>query len=157
MKTKKIASLLFTVILALTTFANSACGNDVKDSAVDLEIYCTDAGYKTEWVSDIIDLFKQQAWVKEKYPDAVLIMLLPPSYKTQEERLRGRGTETEEKILARLEQTKNEVVKACDYDYIVYNRDGESVKCAEDILAIVRAEHLASARNPKAAVNYFAN
>lgn len=95
--------------------------------------------------------------VKEKYPDAVLIMLLPPSYKVQEERLRGRATETEEKILERLKQTKNEVAKVSKYDYIVYNNDGESDKCAEDILAIVRAEQLASRRNPKAEINYFAN
>lgn len=95
--------------------------------------------------------------IKSKYPDAVLIMLLPPSYKVQEERLRGRGTEPENKILERLEQTKNEVVKASEYDYVVYNYDGEMDKCAEDILSIVRAEQLASARNPKAAVNYFAD
>ena len=95
--------------------------------------------------------------IKEKYPDAVLIMLLPPSYRVQEDRLRGRGTETEKKILERLEQTKNEVVKASEYDYIVYNRDGESDKCAEDILAIVRAEQLTADRNPMAAVNYFAD
>ena len=95
--------------------------------------------------------------VKSKYPDAVLIMLLPPSYRVQEDRLRGRGTETEQKILERLEQTKNEVVKASEYDYIVYNRDGESDKCAEDILAIVRAEQLTSERNPMAAINYFAD
>lgn len=95
--------------------------------------------------------------VKKKYPDAVLVMLLPPSYKVQEERLRGRGTETEEKILARLEQAKNEVKKASEYDYIVYNYDGKSDKCAEDILAIVRAEQLSSARNPQASTDYFAN
>ena len=41
--------------------------------------------------------------VKRRFPDAVLIMLLPPSYEVQEQRLRGRATETEEKILARLE------------------------------------------------------
>lgn len=74
MKTKKIANLLLAVILTLTTFANSACGNEAKDSATDLEIYCTDAGYKTEWVSDIIDLFKQQAWVKEKYPELTVTL-----------------------------------------------------------------------------------
>lgn len=95
--------------------------------------------------------------VKSKYPNAVLIMLLPPSYKVQEERLRGRGTETEQKILERLEQTKNEVVKSSEYDYIVYNHDGASDKCAEDILAIVRAEQLTAERNPMAAVNYFAD
>ena len=95
--------------------------------------------------------------IKSKYPDAVLIMLLPPSYKVQEERLRGRGTESEEKILERLNQTKNEVVLASKYDYIVYNHDGASDKCAEDILAIVRANRLASKRNPQAAANYFSN
>lgn len=95
--------------------------------------------------------------IKSKYPDAVLIMLLPPSYKVQEDRLRGRGTESEEKILERLNQTKNEVVLASKYDYIVYNHDGASDKCAEDILAIVRANRLASKRNPQAAADYFAN
>ena len=95
--------------------------------------------------------------IKSKYPDAVLIMLLPPSYKVQEERLRGRGTESEEKILQRLNQTKNEVLLASKYDYIVYNHDGASDKCAEDILAIVRANQLSSKRNPQAADNYFAN
>ena len=40
--------------------------------------------------------------VKEKYPDAVPIMLLPPTFATQEARLRGRATETEEKILKSL-------------------------------------------------------
>ena len=95
--------------------------------------------------------------VKKKFPDAVLIMLLPPSYKVQEERLRGRGTETEEKILARLEQTKNEVVKANEYDYVVYNYDNMADECAEDILAIVRAEQSATKRHPNTAADYFAN
>ena len=36
--------------------------------------------------------------VKRLYPEAVLIMLLPPSFAVQEARLRGRGTETEEVI-----------------------------------------------------------
>ena len=35
--------------------------------------------------------------VKTRYPEAVLIMLLPPSFKVQEQRLRGRGTETEQR------------------------------------------------------------
>jgi hypothetical protein len=33
--------------------------------------------------------------VKKIFPDAVLIMLIPPTFAIQEERLRGRGTETE--------------------------------------------------------------
>ncbi len=95
--------------------------------------------------------------VKEKYPDAVLIMLLPPSFAIQEERLRGRATEDEPTIQKRLQQTKAEVPHFAEYDYIVYNYDGCSDKAAGDILAIVRAEQLSSARNPKTADLYFAN
>ena len=47
--------------------------------------------------------------IKAKYPDAVSVLLLPPSFAEQEARLRGRGTETEDKILARLERTKEEL------------------------------------------------
>ena len=95
--------------------------------------------------------------IKAKRPDAVLIMLLPPSFKKQEERLRGRATETEEKILSRLEQTKKEVPLAPKYDYVVYNYDNRSEDCANDILAIVRAEALASKRHPDTAEKYFAD
>lgn len=47
--------------------------------------------------------------VKRIFPDAVLIMLIPPTYAIQEERLRGRGTETEEVIRKRLEKAKREI------------------------------------------------
>ena len=93
--------------------------------------------------------------VKNRYPEAVLILLLPPSYEVQEQRLRGRATETEEKILARLEQTKFEVRRVNEYDYIVYNCDGGAGECACDIQTIVRAECLAAKRRPNAASDYF--
>lgn len=93
--------------------------------------------------------------IKKLFPKAVLIMLLPPSFAIQESRLRGRGTESEEKILARLEQTKAELSKLDCYDYIVYNEDGESKKSTDDIVAIVRAEKLKSQRSPLAAKKYF--
>ena len=93
--------------------------------------------------------------VKAKYPDAVLIMLLPPTFKTQEYRLRSRGTETEEKILARLERTKEELCDIDAYDYIVYNYDGRDKEAAEQILAIVSAEKSAMKRNADAKQKYF--
>ena len=95
--------------------------------------------------------------IRAKYPDAVLIMLLPPSFAEQERRLRSRGTETEEVIEKRLTQTKNELPFADRYDYIVYNRTGEAEEAAKDILAIVRAEKCAIRRNPNIAKRYFAN
>ena len=95
--------------------------------------------------------------VKERCPEAVFIMLLPPSFAVQEERLRGRGTETEEKIQKRLNQTVNEIPYANKYDYIVFNPDGKSKEAAEDIFAIVRAEKLASKRHVDVITKYFEN
>lgn len=95
--------------------------------------------------------------VKKIFPEAVLIMLIPPTYAIQEERLRGRATETEDVILKRLEKTKREIEQLDAYDYIVYNYNGGSAVAADDIKAIVRAEKLARHRQPDAAKKYFEN
>ena len=93
--------------------------------------------------------------VKAKYPEAVLIMLLPPSFRVQEQRLRGRGTETEEKILERLERTRAEINQSDFYDYAVYNYDGADKIAANEIYAIVTAERLAMRRNGHVSDTYF--
>jgi guanylate kinase len=93
--------------------------------------------------------------VKRIFPDAVLIMLIPPTFAIQEERLRGRGTETEDVILARLEKAKREIDQLDAYDYIVYNYNGGSAVAADDIKAIVRAEKLTRHRQPDAKNKYF--
>ena len=95
--------------------------------------------------------------VKRIFPEAVLIMLIPPTFAIQEERLRGRATETEEVILKRLEKAKREIEQIDAYDYIVYNYNGGSAVAADDIKAIVRAEKLAQHRQPDAAKKYFEN
>ena len=93
--------------------------------------------------------------VKRQYPDAVAIMLLPPSFAKQEERLRGRGTETEEKIRARLARTHEELDVVGKYDYVIYNRDGKIGAAVEDIFAIVRAERNRVTRGGNIAEQYF--
>ena len=93
--------------------------------------------------------------IKKKFPEAVLIMLLPPTYAEQEKRLRGRGTETEDKILARLAQAKVEVQLLPEYDYVVYNLDGGAEDCAKQIHAIVYAEQFRTSRDPDAIPRFF--
>ena len=78
--------------------------------------------------------------VKKKFPDSVLILLLPPDYKTLEARLRGRGTETDDVIKARLEQSKNEVAHFDKYDYVVINQNEGAKSAALDILNITKSE-----------------
>ena len=95
--------------------------------------------------------------VKKIFPEAVLIMLIPPTFSIQEERLRGRATETEDVIVKRLEKAKREIEQIDAYDYIVYNYNGGSAVAADDIKAIVRAEKLAQHRQPDAAKKYFEN
>ena len=91
--------------------------------------------------------------VKRIYPEAVLIMLLPPNFSEQERRLRGRGTENEEVIRGRLERTHTEMKYLPRYDYVVYNREIKT--CAEEILSIVHAERCAIKRHADAAKRYF--
>jgi len=54
-------------------------------------------------------------------PEAVTVFLVPPSFEELERRLRGRGTETEEKIRQRLKTAEYEMTLAPDYDHIVVN------------------------------------
>ena len=93
--------------------------------------------------------------VKRICPEAVLIMLLPPSYAVQEQRLRGRATETEEVIQRRLERTKEEMEFLQHYDYVVYNNDNCADACADRIRAIVQAEKSSMRRNPDAKSIFF--
>ena len=93
--------------------------------------------------------------VKKTYPEAVTIMLLPPSFAEQEKRLRGRGTETEEKIQKRLNQTRRELKQLKHYDYVVYNMDGGVSAAVEQIRTILAAERLAMHRHADVEAKYF--
>ena len=59
--------------------------------------------------------------VMKSMPECVSVFILPPSFEELEHRLRGRGTETEEKIRERLETAKRELPYAPQYDYRIVN------------------------------------
>ena len=77
------------------------------------------------------------AQVLAKRPDAVSVFFCPPSLAELERRLRGRGTDTEEKIRGRLETARREYARAKDYEYIVVNDDAD--KAAAELDAIITA------------------
>ncbi|MEB3315920.1 MAG: guanylate kinase [Candidatus Melainabacteria bacterium] len=63
--------------------------------------------------------------VKEKFPEALMIFLLPPSIDELEARLRKRATEPEEKILLRLAKARDEMKYINDFDFSVINDSAE--------------------------------
>jgi guanylate kinase len=63
------------------------------------------------------------AQVRRQCPDQVSVFLRTSSPAVYEERLRKRGTETEEKIWARVAAAQRELAGAADYDYQVINDD----------------------------------
>ena len=83
--------------------------------------------------------------IKEQYPDAVLLFIMPPSAVELKKRLTGRGTETEEVIAQRLKRAKEESVGIEKYDYIVVNDDLD--ECVEQVHDIISAAHMAPSRN----------
>ena len=93
--------------------------------------------------------------IKRLRPDAVAIMLLPPSFAVLEQRLRGRGTETEEVILKRLARSREELGLIDLYDYVVYNQDNGAEACAEEIKRIVASEKCAVRRDPDIKRRFF--
>lgn len=61
--------------------------------------------------------------VREKFPEAVLIFVAPPSLEELERRLRKRGRDSEEAIQLRLENARREMEYIPRYDYVVVNDD----------------------------------
>ncbi len=77
--------------------------------------------------------------VKAKMPEAISVFIAPPDWETLEKRLRGRGTESEEKVLLRLQAAKRELDASGAYDYIVVNNTVSDA--AEDLMKIMDRSH----------------
>ncbi|MBE5880831.1 MAG: guanylate kinase [Lachnospiraceae bacterium] len=77
--------------------------------------------------------------VKEIYPQALLLFVMPPSAGELYRRLKGRGTETDEVIAKRMSRAVEESEGIDTYDYIVVNDKLED--CIAQINAIVGAAH----------------
>ena len=76
--------------------------------------------------------------IHKKRPDAVMVFVAPPSMEELERRLRGRGTETEDKIRSRMETAEHEMTYVPQFDYVIVNDDLDLA--VRDLLAIFAAE-----------------
>jgi guanylate kinase len=71
--------------------------------------------------------------------DAISVFVLPPSYEVLAQRIRDRGTDTEETIKRRLHNALHEMRQYGSYQYIVVNDDLDEARAA--VLGIYRAAH----------------
>ncbi len=77
--------------------------------------------------------------IQRRYPEAVLVFVLPPTLAELERRLRERGTESEDSIRRRMLAARSEVEHgARAYDYLVVNDQVD--RAYQELEAIVRAE-----------------
>jgi guanylate kinase len=80
--------------------------------------------------------------IKERFPDAVLIFIVPDHFSVLRTRLEERRTETNEAIAARLAIAQEEMSFVRRFDYLLVNEEARPHEAVDDLEAIVRAERL---------------
>ncbi len=78
--------------------------------------------------------------IMKQLPEHCSIFIAPPTYTVLEQRLRHRGTETEDKILERLATAKEEILLSRHYQHLIVNYDGKMLDCARAIEALCQNE-----------------
>jgi guanylate kinase len=89
--------------------------------------------------------------IKKRHPEAVRVLIVPPSLAELERRLRARSTDDAAAVRRRLDAARNEIARAraSAYEYWVVNDDLD--RAYADLEAIVRAEGCRAERRPLAA------
>lgn len=93
--------------------------------------------------------------IKTKFPESVLILIIPPNFQTLEKRLRKRGTNTEEDIQRRLARSREEIRFFNRYDYVIVNGNNKIDKAADTFISIIDCEEHAVKRNPEIYNKFF--
>ena len=83
--------------------------------------------------------------VKEKFPETLLVFVVPPSAEELKNRLVGRGTETMEVIESRMDRALEEAEEMEAYDYILVNETVD--KAVEDLHNLIQSQHMKASGN----------
>lgn len=75
--------------------------------------------------------------LKSKFPDAAMVFVLPPSMRVLASRLKGRATESDDKISMRLQGAVEELTHYDSYDFLVLNDDLD--RAYDELRSIYRA------------------
>ncbi|CEI84353.1 guanylate kinase [Oceanobacillus oncorhynchi subsp. incaldanensis] len=114
--------------------------------------YGTPRKYVEETIEKGLDVFLEievqgAMQVKKNFPQGVFIFLFPPSLEELKNRIVNRGTESQELVLNRLKEARNEIEMMDAYDYVVVNDQVETA--VDKVKAIIKSEHLKRERIAK--------
>ncbi len=91
---------------------------------------CEVDAYRNKGVGVLLDIDVQgAAQVRARYPDCLSLFLRTSSWEVYEQRLRKRGTETEEQIARRLATAQRELERIHEFDHVIVNDDLDSAVC----------------------------
>ena len=83
--------------------------------------------------------------VRKRMPECVSVFIAPPSLKELWSRLKGRNTDDAKIEQLRFETSREELLSAYEYDYVVVNDEVD--KCADAVLSVIAAERSKVSRN----------
>ncbi len=121
------------------------------------EVFGNRYGTSREWVSNNLlegsDVLLELDWqgamqVKEAYPQAITIFVLPPSIKELERRLKDRKQDSEETISRRILESKEEILRGVSFDFLILNNSFE--KALNDLNSIISKEEVTKERKNEA-------
>jgi len=113
------------------------------------EVHGNFYGTSKKWIAEQLavdaDVLLEIDWqgaqqVRQQFPDAIGVFILPPSMEELERRLTGRGTDAADVIARRLAAAQAEMHHVGEFDYVIINNQLEEALL--DLRAVVRASRL---------------
>jgi guanylate kinase len=120
--------------------------------------YGTSLVWLSEQINEGRDVMLEIDWqgaqqVREAFPGSVSVFVLPPSLDELENRLRSRGTDSEETISRRLQAALGEMRHVQEFTYVIINNC--LLVAVDELMAVVRAARLRYTNQHKRYPQYF--
>jgi guanylate kinase len=130
------------------TFLEMAKRGEFLESA---EVYGNLYGTSQNWIRQEIargrDILLEIDWqgatqVRRLFPDCVSIFILPPSLAALEQRLKGRGKDSDAVIAKRMAAVREDVSHVAEFNYVIINNDLNDA--LQELAAVVLSARLRS-------------
>ena len=131
----------------------------LENAEVHGHLYGTSRGAIEERITGGQDVVLEIDWqgalqIKQLFPNAILIFILPPSWEELKQRLHRRGEDRPEVIATRMANARIEVSKAREFDFVIIN--GLFETALFDLKAIVHSQRLKYAAQQRSRPTVFA-